>query len=121
MTALEIITADDLIAYLNENTHEAMIEVSDIECDCVCRIRSLKMDYEEVKAIDVEIITINGIPAKWFHPNVIRLVETRLAYCEEIVVDIRSTVQYVLDMKSACDGDYTGGDEIDRQYERRTA
>lgn len=120
MTAIEINTKEELLAYLNETTREGVIEVADVECDVSCRVADLTWDYEAVKAITVELVTLNGVPADWLLPGTIRMIEDKAAMCEEILVDVRSTVQYVIDMRLEYAGDWTGGDKMDETIQRRT-
>lgn len=117
MTSLDIQTTDDLISYINENPLEATFEMANVECEGVCRLTKLDWNFDTVKAIEVELITLNGIPARWLDRGTVRLAEYKLAYHEDILSEVRSTVQYVVDIKSEYRGDYTGGDAIDAAYD----
>lgn len=118
MTAVDIQSKADLIAYLNEREFEATIEISDIELEAVCTIRDIDFPFGEVKGITVDLVSLCGAPASYFMPGIIRLAEEKLSKHEDVLVDVRSTVQYVLDIQDGCRGDWTGGDRFDSIEER---
>lgn len=127
MISLDIESRSELLAYINETPKEADFEFANRECSASCRITSLSFDHETVKGIEVELVELNGLPPEWFHGDVVRAIENKLAFHEDILCDVRGTVQYVLEMQTSYQGDYTGGDKLDSEYEaaedrkRRTA
>lgn len=118
MTAVEITNKQDLIKYLNENPHEATIEIADVELEAVCTIKDIDFPFGEVKSITVDLVSLCGAPANYFMPGIVRLAEEKLSKHEDVLNDVRSTVQYVLDIQDGCRGDWTGGDRMDRIEER---
>lgn len=119
MTAVEITSKQDLIKYLNEREFEATIEIADIELEAVCTIKDINFPYGEVKSIEVDLLSLCGCPARYFIPGIVRLAEEKLARHEDVLNDVRSTVQYVLDIQDGHRGDWTGGDMMDAEQERR--
>ncbi len=116
MTATDITTKADLIKYLNLNPHEATIEISDVELEAVCTIKDIDFPYGEVKSITVDLVSLCGAPASYFMPGIIRLAEEKLSKHEDVLNDVRSTVQYVLDMNE--DSGDRFGDLMDEAYEK---
>jgi hypothetical protein len=116
MTATDIQSKQDLIKYLNEREFEATIELADVELEAVCTIKGITWPYGEVKSIEVDLLSLAGAPARYFIPGIVRLAEEKLARHEDILVDVRSTVQYVLDMNEET-GDRLG-DLWDLAYEK---
>jgi hypothetical protein len=116
MTAVEITNKQDLIKYLNENPHEATIEIADVELEAVCTIKDIDFPFGEVRSIEVDLLSLCGCPAWYFVPGIVRLAEEKLARHEDILVDVRSTVQYVLDMNE--DSGDRFGDLWDLAYEK---
>lgn len=118
MTAVDIQSKADLISYLNLNPHEATIEIADVELEAVCKIKDLDFPYGEVTGVEVNLVSLCGAPARFFTTGIIRLAEEKLSKHEDVLVDVRSTVQYVLDIQDGCRGDWTGGDRFDSIEER---
>lgn len=118
MTAVDITNKQDLIKYLNEREFEATIEIADIELEAVCTIKDIDFFYDVVTGVEVSLVSLCGAPASYFVSGIVRLAEERLSRHEDVLVDVRSTVQYVLDMQDGCRGDWTGGDRFDSIEER---
>jgi hypothetical protein len=119
MIATKITTKSDLLLYVNQNPFEATIEIADVELEAVCTIKDIDFPYGEVKSIEVDLVSLCGAPAEYFVTGIIRLAEEKLSRHEDVLNDVRTTVQYVLDMQEGHRGDWTGGDAMDRKYEEK--
>jgi hypothetical protein len=97
-------------------THESIIALADQMFDATCRITSVKKALGgEVVSIEVEAVTINEMPVKLFSPETIAEAESQMRHDWRVLGEIQCQTVEVEEPE----GDWSGGDAMDAEYERR--
>lgn len=95
-------------------TYESIIALGETMYDATCRVTDIKRRLGgAVVSIEVECLTINDMPAALFSRETILEAESQMRHDWRVLGDIKC--QPVEEPEP--EGDYTGGDAIDRAYE----
>lgn len=86
---------------------DTIIALDESMCDCEVTITDVNRIHGTISP-EVEIISINSVPAKWLTKDAINEALSQTRTCGEVMDRAGMWLDH-------------DGDEIDRQYERRTA
>jgi hypothetical protein len=96
--------------------YESIITLANQMYDATCRVTDIKRILGgKVVSIEVKALTINEMPASLFSRETILEAESQMRHDWRVLGDIQCQA---VEEEPEPEGDYTGGDAMDRAYER---